>query len=601
MTNELRYDDQVVVITGAGAGLGREYAKLFASRGAKVIVNDLGGSRDGGGAGAAKAADEVVNEIKKAGGIAVADYNNVEQGDKIIDTAIKHFKRIDVLINNAGILRDITIKNMTDADWDIIMAVHLTGAYKTTRAAWPYFRKQRYGRVINTSSSSAAAKFALVGLTETLAKEGGKYNITANVLAPGAASRLTATVWPPEMMNVMAPTWVVPLVATLVHRSSKETGSIFEAAAGHFAKIRWERSKGLRLRADDSLTPGALLQGWPKVRDFTDAEHPNSVADSMALLHEALKLPRNDPGESFDFTGKVALVTGGGEGLGRSYAYLFAKLGAKVVVNDIKGAEKVAEQIRSDGGEAIAETTTVENGATVVKAVIDRYGRIDIVINNAGILRDKAFANMTSELWDPVISVHLRGTYQITKAAWPHMLKQKYGRIVNITSTSGIYGNFGQANYAAAKTGMLGLTKTAAREGAKYNIYVNAVAPSAGTNMTRTVRPEEEVQAMSPDFVAPLVALLSSDRCPDPTGGIYEAGTGWFAATRWQRTRGYDFPHHEGVPAPEAVRDVFGQICDFNGQADNPETPEDGSKWFMANIERSMNKHMAPRKERAKI
>ncbi|KAK5702333.1 hypothetical protein LTR17_022407 [Elasticomyces elasticus] len=378
----------------------------------------------------------------------------------------------------------------------------------------------------------------------------------------------------------MAPTWVVPLVATLVHRSSKETGGIFEAAAGHFAKIRWERSKGLILRADDSLTPGALLEGWSKVRDFTDAEHPNSVADSMALLQEALKLPRNDPGESFDFTGKVALVTGGGEGLGRSYAYLLAKLGAKVVVNDIKGAEKVAEQIRSDGGEAVAETTTVENGAAVVKAVIDRYGRIDIVINNAGILRDKAFANMTSELWDPVISVHLRGTYQITKAAWPHMLKQKYGRIVNITSTSGIYGNFGQANYAAAKTGMLGLTKTAAREGAKYNITVNAVAPSAGTNMTRTVRPEEEVQAMSPDFVAPLVALLCSDRCPDPTGGLYEAGTGWFAATRWQRTRGYDFPHHEGVPAPEAVRDVFGEICDFDdGQADNPETPEEGSKW----------------------
>ncbi|KAK5720548.1 bifunctional hydroxyacyl-CoA dehydrogenase/enoyl-CoA hydratase fox2 [Elasticomyces elasticus] len=153
MANELRYDDQIVVITGAGAGLGREYAKLFASRGAKVVVNDLGGSKGDGG-GASKAADEVVNEIRKAGGIAVPDYNNVEQGDKIIDTAIKHFKRIDVLINNAGILRDITIKNMTDADWDIIMAVHLTGAYKTARAAWPYFRKQRYGRIINTSSSS---------------------------------------------------------------------------------------------------------------------------------------------------------------------------------------------------------------------------------------------------------------------------------------------------------------------------------------------------------------------------------------------------------------------------------------------------------------
>ncbi|TKA75761.1 Peroxisomal hydratase-dehydrogenase-epimerase [Friedmanniomyces simplex] len=635
MANELRFDDQVVVITGAGAGLGREYAKLLASRGAKVVVNDLGGSRHGDGGGASKAADEVVKEIVAAGGQAVADYNSVEQGDKIIETAIRHWKRVDVLINNAGILRDITIKNMTDKDWDVIMAVHLTGAYKTTRAAWPYFRKQRYGRVINTSSSSglfgnfgqsnyagkSTAKLALVGFTETLAKEGGKYNITANVLAPGAASRLTETIWPPDMMNVMAPAWVAPLVATLVHASCKESGSIFEAAAGHYSKVRWVRSKGLVLRADDSLTPGALLKGWAKVRDFRDAEHPTRVADSMALLQEALQLPPNEPGESLDFAGKVALVTGGGEGLGRAYALLFAKLGAKVVVNDLKGAEKVAEQIRSNGGDAIAETTSVEKGAAVVKAAIDRWGRIDIIVNNAGILRDKAFANMTEDLWFPVVNVHLRGTYQVTKAAWPHMLKQKsrnsssfetladlfpiaprYGRIVNITSTSGIYGNFGQANYAAAKTGIIGLTKTCAREGAKHNIHVNAVAPSAGTNMTRTVRPEDQVQAMKPDFVAPLVAVLCSDRCPDPTGGLYEAGTGWFAATRWQRARGVDFPHQEGVPLVEAVHEVFGKICDFDdGQADHPDTPEEGGRWYMANIERSVNKQLARRKERSKI
>lgn len=124
----------------------------------------------------------------------------------------------------------------------------------------------------------AAAKFALIGLTETLAKEGAKYNITANVLAPGAASRLTATVWPPEMMEIMKPTWVVPLVAVLVHKSNTESGSIFEAAAGHFSKIRWERSKGLVLRADETLTPGALLKNWAKVRDFTGAEHPTYVS-----------------------------------------------------------------------------------------------------------------------------------------------------------------------------------------------------------------------------------------------------------------------------------------------------------------------------------
>ncbi|KAF2099226.1 Fox2 protein [Rhizodiscina lignyota] len=524
---ELRFDNQVVVITGAGAGLGREYARLFASRGAKVVVNDLGGSFRGEGS-SSKTADAVVKEIKDAGGIAVANYDSVEYGEKIIDTAIKNFGRVDVLINNAGILRDITVKNMKDADWDLIMTVHLTGAYKTTRAAWPHFRRQRYGRVINTSSSSglfgnfgqgnyAAAKLALIGLTETLAKEGAKYNIHANALAPGAASRLTETVWPPDMMKLMTPTWVVPLVAVLVHSSNKETGSIFEAAAGHFSKIRWERSKGLLLRPDDSLNPDAVLKGWNTIIDFKDAEHPNRVADSMGLLRKALQLPKNAPSQSFDFKGRVALVTGGGDGLGRAYCLQFAKLGAKVAVNDLARADNVVQEIKGMGGDAIAIKMSVEKGDEVVKAVIDAFGRIDIVINNAGILRDKAFQNMTDNLWFPVLNVHLRGTYKITKAALPHMLRQKYGRIVNITSTSGIYGNFGQANYAAAKCGIVGFTKTMAREGAKYNIYVNAVAPSAGTNMTRTVRPEEEVQAMRPDFVAPLVAVLCSDKCPTPT------------------------------------------------------------------------------------
>ena len=150
MADSLRYDGQVVVVTGAGGGLGKAYALFFASRGAKVVINDLGGSFKGEG-GNSKAADVVVNEIKAAGGEAVANYDSVENGDKIIETAIKAYGRIDILINNAGILRDISFKNMTDKDWDLIMAVHVTGAYRTTRAAWPHFRKQKYGRVINTT------------------------------------------------------------------------------------------------------------------------------------------------------------------------------------------------------------------------------------------------------------------------------------------------------------------------------------------------------------------------------------------------------------------------------------------------------------------
>jgi multifunctional beta-oxidation protein len=324
-------------------------------------------------------------------------------------------------------------------------------------------RKQKYGRIVNTSSSSglfgnfgqsnyAAAKMAVVGLTETLAKEGLKYNIIANTLAPGAASRLTATVFDPKMMEIMKPDWVVPLVGVLTHKSNtKETGSIFEASSGHFSKIRWQRSEGVLLHPDETLTADVLLKNWNKVLDFSkNVEYPTSVVDSLAMLHKGLKLPKNQPDNSINFKGKVALITGGGEGLGRAYAYHFARLGAKVAVNDVVNAELVAENIRKAGGEAFAITETVEKGDLVVKAVIDKYGRIDIVVNNAGILRDKAFANMSDDMWFAVVNVHLRGTYKVMKAAWPYMLKQKYGRIVNITSTSGVYGNFGQANYAAA-------------------------------------------------------------------------------------------------------------------------------------------------------
>ncbi|KAI9870168.1 MAG: bifunctional hydroxyacyl-CoA dehydrogenase/enoyl-CoA hydratase fox2, partial [Pleopsidium flavum] len=539
--SELRFDNQTVVITGAGGGLGKAYAIFFGSRGANVVVNDLGGSFKGEGK-SSKAADVVVEEIKATGGKAVANYDSVENGENIIETAIQTFGRIDVLINNAGILRDISFKNMKDEDWDLIINVHVKGAYKCARAAWPHFKKQKYGRIINTASAAglfgsfgqcnySAAKLSQVGFTETLAKEGYKYNIICNVIAPIAASRMTQTVMPPDVLENLKPDWVVPLVAVLVHPSNKqETGSIFEVGGGHMAKIRWERAKGALLKTGPTLTPGAVLKKWSGVNDFSEPSYPTGVADFMTLLEEARKLEDNDTGEQLDFKGKVALITGAGAGLGRSYALLFAKLGASVVVNDLMNPDDVVQEIQKNGGQAVGNKASAEDGDAVVKAAIDAYGRIDIVINNAGILRDKAFANMDDKMWDQVIAVHLRGTYKVTKAVWPYFLKQKYGRIVNTTSTSGIYGNFGQANYAAAKLGILGFSRALAREGAKYNIYVNTIAPNAGTNMTRSIMPEDMVQAFKPDQVAPIVVLLSSDRVPKPpTGGLFEVGSGWHA------------------------------------------------------------------------
>ena len=410
MADKYRYDGQVVVVTGAGNGLGKQYALFYASRGAKVVVNDLGGTFNGKPGGSSAVADLVVKEIKDAGGEAVANYDNVLNGERIIKTAIDAWGRVDILINNAGILRDITLRNMKDEDWDVIIDVHVNGAMKTARAAWLFFRKQRYGKVINTSSSSglfgnfgqsnyAAAKMALIGFTETLAKEGAKYNIHCNALAPGAASRLTQTVWPPEMMDVMKPDFVVPLVGVLTHSSCTETGSIFEAAAAHYSKIRWERSKGFIARPDDGLTADLVLRKHDRILDYTGAEHPHNVADSMALLEKAMAEPPATRGEALSFKGRVALVTGGGDGLGRAYAMHFAKLGANVMVCDLKNAEKVAEEIRGLKGDATALEMSVEDGEKVVGETVRKYGRIDIVVNNAGILRDKAFQNMTGEYW----------------------------------------------------------------------------------------------------------------------------------------------------------------------------------------------------------
>lgn len=197
---------------------------------------------------------------------------------------------------------------------------------KCARAAWPHFRKQKYGRVINTASAAglfgsygqcnySAAKLSQVGFTETLAKEGYKYNIVCNVIAPIAASRMTQTVMPPDILENLKPDWVVPLVAVLAHPSNRhETGSIFEVGGGHIAKLRWERAKGALLKTGPSLTPGAILKKWENVNDFTEPSYPSGVADFMSLLEEAQKLGENEPGEQLDYTGKIVVVTGGGAG-----------------------------------------------------------------------------------------------------------------------------------------------------------------------------------------------------------------------------------------------------------------------------------------------
>jgi 3-hydroxyacyl-CoA dehydrogenase/3a,7a,12a-trihydroxy-5b-cholest-24-enoyl-CoA hydratase len=289
--SDLRFDDKVVIITGAGNGLGKSHALEFAKRGAKVVVNDLGGSAFGDGADAAPA-QVVVDEIKAAGGEAVANFDSVEDGDKIVQTAMDTFGRIDVVVNNAGILRDKSFHKMTDEDWDLIYRVHVKGSYKVTHAAWPHMREQQYGRVINTASAAgiygnfgqanySMAKLGLHGLTQTLAIEGQKRNIFVNSIAPIAASRLTETVMPPDMLKNLKPEYVSPLVSYLCHESCTETGGLFEVGCGWFAKLRWERTNGLGLPVGN-ISAESISEGWSTVVDFSEnTAHPSGTQEAM--------------------------------------------------------------------------------------------------------------------------------------------------------------------------------------------------------------------------------------------------------------------------------------------------------------------------------
>jgi len=239
---------------------------------------------------------------------------------------------------------------------------------------------------------------------------------------------------------------------------------------------------------------------------------------------------------------RVAVVTGAARGIGREIALLMAQLGARVVVNDYGGSEagqgttqapanEVVEEIRKAGGQAVASydsVATMAGGERIVQTAIDAFGRLDIVVNNAGILRDRMIFNMTEEEWDAVIDTHLKGTFAVTRAAAPRMKEQRSGRFVNMTSTSGLVGNIGQANYAAAKLGIVGLTKVVALDMARYNVTANCISPFAWTRMIGTIPTEtaaqkarvEKIKKMSPAHIAPVAAFLASDAAKDITGQV---------------------------------------------------------------------------------
>ena len=290
---------------------------------------------------------------------------------------------------------------------------------------------------------------------------------------------------------------------------------------------------------------------------------------------------------TISFENRVAIVTGAGGGLGRAYALELARRGAKVVVNDLgasrdgtghsDAALKVVEEIEAAGGAAIANGGSVTDYDQMVAMVAEakaKWGRVDILINNAGILRDKSFAKMEPADFELVVKVHLIGSSNVTKAVWDTMREANYGRILMTASSTGLFGNFGQANYGAAKLGLAGLTKTLYLEGAKYNIRVNTLAPVAGTRMTEDLFPPEAFAAFAPENVVPAALFLVSDDAP--SNAIVGAGAGAVQAAYVTLTKGVLLP--EGERTPEAVAAAWDRITDRTGEI----VPQSGNEQSMS-------------------
>ena len=359
--------------------------------------------------------------------------------------------------------------------------------------------------------------------------------------------------------------------------------------AGRSATVMSHTADMLAVSVDPPALYGIIqfTEGGRMMADFTDCIKEDIAVGTPVRM--AFKIKSKDkergftnyfwkavpaPGEAsaafqMDFTGKVAVVTGAGGGLGRVYALELGKRGAKVVVNDLGGArdgagegsatpaQKVVDEIKALGGDAVANydnVATEEGGLNIIKTAVDHFGAVDILINNAGILRDKSFVNMTPENWAAVMNVHLNGAYYVTKPAFDVMKEKGFGRIIMTASAAGLYGNFGQTNYSAAKMALVGFMNTLKLEGRKYNIHVNTVAPIAASRLTQDVMPPDMFEKSKPEYVAPMVLYLCHEDC-GVTGGIFNTGMGFYSKVSVVTGPGAHLGENGGIPTPEDIRD----------------------------------------------
>ena len=543
---------KVAIVTGSGQGIGRAVAEDLAAHGAKILVVDPGLSLDGNVENVSLA-DEVVEGIIKAGGEAKSNKSSVasfESGQEIVQDAIDSFGRLDIVVTVAGILRDRMIFNMTEEEWHDVIDVHLTGTFSIVRHAAPIFRAQKSGRIITFSSGSglfgnpgqsnyAAAKAGIAGFTKVVGKDLGKYGVTANTIAPRADTRMTASV-PEEYKKKSStpfkdsrdPRDIAPFVTYLASDySAPINAQVFEVWGGTINQLTLPRptvtlfnplSKG-RFKTDDFDVEGrGMLFGFGEKNNNSDKP----------------------------LDGQVAVVTGSGRGIGRGIALELSKLGANIVVNDVGAkldgsgndvgpAQSVVEEISELGGKAVASTASVASvagGKQIIDKALEEFGRLDIVVTPAGILRDRMIFNMTKEEWQDVIDVHLTGTFSVVAPASKIFKEQKSGRIITFSSVSGLIGYSGQSNYGAAKDGIAGFTRVVAKELGKYGITANAISPGANTRMTESIpdstramragtfKPAEEDHFLyDPDDVAPVVGWLCTDSASHVNGEVVHA------------------------------------------------------------------------------
>ena len=297
----ITFNDRVAIVTGAGGGLGKCHALDLARRGAKVVVNDLGGNVDGSDDGSSSAAEMVVEEIKAAGGEAIANGASVtdpEQVKAMVDQVMDTYGRIDILVNNAGILRDKSFSKVEDQDFRMVLEVHLMGSVNCTKAVWEIMKEQNYGRIVVTSSSSGlygnfgqtnygAAKLGCVGLINTLKLEGAKYNIKCNALAPVAGTRMTENLMPGEVLEKLQPEFVTPAVTYMVSEDAPN-GAIIAAGAGVFTRVMIHETMGVNLGTEDDMTAENIADNWDKISDMTDAKLPYQGGDQTVKIFELI-------------------------------------------------------------------------------------------------------------------------------------------------------------------------------------------------------------------------------------------------------------------------------------------------------------------------